>query len=455
MLTEDQFVQIHPSLDPRQQALAPIIDAYKRRHRRVVDARFEDATQRMEVHNQWSALQQALSDSQECAKPLSAWASGDKSKLAGKKPKAQLRRLHFTLEILATKIQKVDELLEPLTTYDRQIKKTEQALDNASRALIRAVQGDNAVGGNLDDGDSASDASLANTSSFNSKASVILSPPMAPELVEFYKAVNNYKFVREHLWDLNYERQEQWDRRLLLADQDQPLEQTDEEFTAMWEALYVVQGQDREDAKKALWKARKSCMDAGITTPPLEDMEISEFEQDYQPRSPTQVTLTRASPENQSTKVTDDAFLTTDKLSVQVELLRQPLTAGEPSPLREMEVVGDLDDLSPSSLTPVLSDRVTEKVSQWIDGINLDSVNRSLERIALPSHDWNLGAATISNNDHRSKIRASRSLHSPTTSHHVTPRRTKALSLPEVPTFDMEERFKLLNASVRARLEPP
>lgn len=378
MLPDDKAEPAQMPGDSRLRPLAHIFDAYKRRYHHATDTRVEDSTQRMEAHYYWNGFRQDLRDLQESAGYLSAWPAGNKSGPFTKRPKYQFRKLHnkmqSDLETLASKHEAVDELMRALRAHDRRVERADQALDNASQALFSALQQKDVALGGLYDNDKLSDVSLASTSAFGSEASVTVGTPMPPQLVEFYNAVSNYKIMRERLVDLEIERQEQWERRLLLADQDQTLDGPDEQFKANWQKDFVAPEQDFENVRMMLRQAHKLCMEAGIATPNLESLQVSKAEGDQDQHSSSQVNSAQTLLNQQSTDRADLSSMILDKSLSQHDLSRENLlTEQETSPL-DFGAVQAPGSSSPSS-PPNVNGWMTERVKQWVDRIELGAVD--------------------------------------------------------------------------------
>lgn len=373
--------------------------------------------------------------------------------------KAQLRKLHTKiqadLDILNTKIETVEQLMEELRVGDRRTERAEQSLDNSSRALISAIQRSDVVQNDIHGDDDLSDVSLAPTSEFGSEALVPPSPPMAPQLLQFYSAVSNYKIMRERLFDLDVERQEQWDRRLLLADQDQVLDQNDDEFTAMWQETFLGPESDFQDARTALQQARKSCLNANIAIPALQDLQIPESEGDEQAHNVMQEETSTNVPGPQSIIVADTLEATLPKPSAEHELQTQPFDTVATSMPPELEQTEEMDDSSPSSPLAV-SDRVAERVSEWIDHtIDLNAVNESLDnRGSLQQHDGLSIVPSVGGN-YSCMTEAPRSTQSPIVPYNGISRRTRALSLPLTFASQPKNIFDRADRGVQATWKPP
>lgn len=454
-----QDFQVRSPGDQRQKVLTPLIDAYKRRYRRAVDARFEGSAQRMEAHYYWDGFRQDLRNLQESAEHLSAWPSAQKSGATVKKPKAQLRKLHTKirtdLDTLNTKMETVEQLMEALRVRDRRTERAERALDNSSRALISAIQRSDVVQNDIHGDEDLSDISLAPSSNFGSEALVPTSPPMAPQLLQFYNAVSNYKIMRERLFDLDVERQEQWERRLLLADQDQILEQTDDQFTAMWQETFLGPESDFRDARTTLQQARELCLDANIAIPALQDLQIPDAEGDEQPHSVSQEEPSTNLSSHQSIRAADIPNVTLNRPSSQHELPPQSSdTVADPLPL-EFAQMEELDDSSPSSPLAV-NGRLAERVFEWIDHtIDLNAVNQSLgDHNPLPQHESSNVIASVGGN-YSCMTQPPRSTHSPIVPYNGVSRRTRASSLPLTFRPQPGNIFDRTDGGVQATWKPP
>lgn len=98
---------------------------------------------------------------------------------------------------------------------------------------------------------------------------------MSKELEDFWASVSEMRIMRERLWDFQAEREEQLERRALLADQGQEVEQSDGEFDRCWDAQILLGETDLRKAEAAADNAREQCNIANITIPTWAELELS------------------------------------------------------------------------------------------------------------------------------------------------------------------------------------
>lgn len=436
MSPQDQPLQMSASKHLHERTLSHYVTVYKRRHAHAAEMRFEDAARRTEMHYYWQGFQQEWKNLQESAGCLLAKSTSVKSEAASKKSKARSKKLHARmqadLESLGAKMQAVDKLMVELGTRNRQIQNAEQALDNVTRALITAVHKGNLANEGLHyDEDDLSETSLAPTSEFGSEASTAADPGMAPQLVNFYSAVSNYRIMRERLLDLGLELQEQWERRLLLQEQDQPSDQTDEEFTAAWREMFVGPEEDFHRAKTMLQESRKSCIEVGVDVPPLEDLQISNAEGDDQQHSLVGVESPSAAMDSDMNATADHPLATSAMTTSQQTPFGEEILVDQESATPSISGLDQqLDDSSPA--TPLaVNDKAVERITQWVDNVDLEVVDHTSSLRGGPS-----SAITASTGDRPSRSHFREFSHptSPPTS--TSRRRQRATSLPHAPTFE-------------------
>lgn len=170
---------------------------------------------------------------------------------------------------LSAQLESVDSALAETREADRKVAKAEKADRNAVRALFTALGGNNL----LDNDEAWSDVTLISELDEESAASTHASAQIPPQLETYFEAVSTLKIMRERLLDLHEEFQEQSERRDLLTDQGQPLEQSDAEFASMQSSMLQSAEKDFSEAAVAVADARKLCAAEGVEIPSSSDSE--------------------------------------------------------------------------------------------------------------------------------------------------------------------------------------
>jgi hypothetical protein len=274
--------------DHYPQALPTIFDAYKRRHQKVMEVRSSYRSQKMEAQYRCANIQDSLHhlrDSFEKAtreKKVSQPADVA-GKLVPSTKKRQLRlQANVDMDMLHQRVQDLTALMEDLKNYDSRVENAERAFDNASRAIYTALEANSLVS---DDG-GWTEASLKPSSMYRSERSTSSASSVLPELAMYCDTVGDLKIMRERLHDLLMERQEQWERHVILADQEGFHGPNNEDFNKEWRQSLEIAEKDLHRAKNVVVETRQSCLDAQIPIPTWAAISISSNATDEEPRVP-------------------------------------------------------------------------------------------------------------------------------------------------------------------------
>lgn len=241
----------------------------------------------MELQYQWGNCEHSFNYLQASSRPAKQNVSADKvvptikSTTRSKKRRAQIQS---DIEVLGSRMQRVTELMDDIKGHDRHVGKATDAFDNAARAMFTALRGNQAA----KDDDVWGDVSLQPSSAFNSVLSAAPTSHVTTQLDRFYDAVANLKIMRERFSDFSMEQQEQWERRVLMADQEQVLEQGDEDFSREWQQKLDVAEEDLRNARNTVRDARQACVDEGIAIPAWAEVSLSDIVPEQLPWSSSQ-----------------------------------------------------------------------------------------------------------------------------------------------------------------------
>lgn len=164
--------------------------------------------------------------------------------------------------MLISQLRDVEVLMDELEENSLQIQRAERHFEDVVRAMYAAIDGKDLQG----DADDWSDVSVGTSSSVLSSPSRESAPPQDPNLEQYFDAVGTLHVVHERWADLHIEKQEQEERRLLMTDQGQMLEQSDEQFERSWQKHF-------ENAEQALHRAWE-VVEAAVDLCSKKDIEI-------------------------------------------------------------------------------------------------------------------------------------------------------------------------------------
>jgi hypothetical protein len=271
--------------------LPSILDAYKRRHQKMVEVWSEYHSQKTEVQHRCDNIQDSLHHLRDSfAKATRQGKISQPGSVAVKpvpRTKNRQSRLQANadMDMLHQRVQELTALMEDLKSYDRRVENAEKAFDNASRAIYTALGANSLVS---DDG-GWTEVSLKPSSMYRSERSISSAVSVLPELAMYYDAVGDLRIMRERLHELLMERQEQWERHVLLVDQEGFSGPNDDDFNKEWRQSIETAEKDLHRAKNVVIETRQSCLDAEISIPPWAAISISSNATDEEPRVPHSV----------------------------------------------------------------------------------------------------------------------------------------------------------------------
>lgn len=261
----------------QQHQLGQAFDTYERRYGRLERVNFDNSSRRMELRHRLDNLQRHLDRLQESVgllveKPTTTTTTTTDSNTSPKKPRGRRKKLHSDVDLdfqaLRDQIHYLDVLTEDLRNSDRKQEDAEKSFDNAVHAISTTLRRSKLIPKN----EEAADVSLAPTLASASEHPSDVASPIAAELEAYYAAVSTLRNMGERIGELQAEQQEQWERRGVMEDQDQVLEQSEEEFLHMWNDVLQNAYNDFATAQTAVKETREVCHTMEITIPPWADV---------------------------------------------------------------------------------------------------------------------------------------------------------------------------------------
>lgn len=324
-----------------------------RRHRRFSDAMHRTSSQRMEMYHHIVNLQYSMSRLQDSVSSLVNKDGAVKPKASHDRPRTRLKKLrssvHLDAEELGTRIENLLALTTEVQSTERALGEAERSFDNARQVMSSALRRQNI----LDFDDSQPDVALIPTLSQSYSSCSVVASATATELKTYYTAVGRLKNMRERLSDLQIEKEEQWDRRMLLEDQGQFLEQTEEEFNLAWGGTLESAIAAFQEAHSTVKEARKVCVEAGVTIPSWAEVDSVGDELDTEQQGA--LLQVHSHPEGAPSSVLPSA----DRIEQRCATTALPLPH---------------DQETPASTSPVHHAFNDERVARWIQEIELQSV---------------------------------------------------------------------------------
>lgn len=225
----------------------------------------------MAVYNRLSNLELNLNRLQKTIDMFMEKANRNTSDTLLKKPRSRLKKIQTTMQLdndaVVGQIQAMIAQMATLMEHDRRLEHAENAFDNVTQAISTVFR-------NLLDSTentfSGPEVALAPSPVFQSVRSDASAAPLSPELEQFYKALSDMRIMQERFAYLEAERNEQWERRILLEDQGQLPDRTHDEFLEDWENRLNEAELNFENAKKAMEETRRACEAANIAIPDLD-----------------------------------------------------------------------------------------------------------------------------------------------------------------------------------------
>jgi len=252
----------------QQYPLNPVFEAYERRYRHLADVAFDNSSRRMELRHRLDNFRQHFYRLQSSIELLvQPTTSTIDSNASAKKPRARRKKLQSAVKLDLDALQKqllaLDELAEEFTDNDRKQEGAERSFDNAVQTITTKLRRNKLIPENK----SASEVSLAPTIASVSEHPSNISPPIPDQLEAYYAAFSTLRNMAERIGDLQSEQQEQWERRGVMEDQGQVLDQSDDDFTRAWNETLEIAYKDFTAAQAAVERTRQDCDAMNISIP--------------------------------------------------------------------------------------------------------------------------------------------------------------------------------------------
>ena len=255
---------------PQQYPLGQLFEAYERRYRHLGTVEFDNSSRRMELYHRLYNLRQHLDRLQGSVELL---LEPSTSTASPKKPRARRKKLQsdVKLDLRATfdQVQALDELTKELRENDRKQEDAETSFDNAVQSISTKLRQSKLI----PEDEKALEVSLAPTITSISEHQGESSPPLAAELAAYYDAVGMLRIMAERIGELQAEQQEQWERRGVMEDQGQILDQSDDEFSRKWNDTLDTAYKDFTTAQADVEKTRQQCEAMNISIPTWADVD--------------------------------------------------------------------------------------------------------------------------------------------------------------------------------------
>jgi hypothetical protein len=309
----------------------------------------------MELRHRLETLQQHLDRFETSCESLVEKPTTDTAdtNASPRKPRGRRKKLlsAVSLEFQALKdqIQALNMLADEIRSSDRKQENAGKSFDNAVRFMSSTLRRSKLVPEN----EQAPYVSLAPTIASTSEHSSDVSPPIPAELEAYYAAISTLRNMGERIGELQAEQQEQWERRGVMEDQGQVLEQTEDEFLRMWHDLLSIAYNDFTAAQTAVDKARQVCDATNIAIPSWAEVNSVGERAD------------------QSSDDVRDQDMISDPNSIPVD---PELGSLKGYPLRFNESVLQ-DQGTPLATPPPLDNPMAkERIARWVDDVDPDIV---------------------------------------------------------------------------------
>jgi hypothetical protein len=252
----------------QQYPLGQAFVAYERRYRHLGDIEFDNSSRRMELRHRLDNFRQHFDRLQTSVEHLlEPLPSTTDSTTSPKKPRARRKKLQsavkLDLQALEWQLHALDELAEEFRGNDKKQEDAERSFDNAVQNISTKLRRSKLI----PESETAPEVSLAPTIVSVSEHPSDASPPIAAELEAYYEAVSTLRNMGERIGELQGEQQEQWERRGVMEDQGQVLDESEEQFLRAWKDILDVAYKDFTIAQAAVEKARLDCDAMNISIP--------------------------------------------------------------------------------------------------------------------------------------------------------------------------------------------
>jgi hypothetical protein len=201
----------------------------------------------MEVHHDMDNSQLHLDHVQESVDAFIA--------ICAKSPRTCRKKLRSSVRLgldpIGAQLDASNTLSDELRRLDERKEPVQLSFNDATVRLLDALQMAPCIKGDSVDGQS-----------FRTPQS-----PISSQLAAYYAAVSTTQIMGERIGELGSGQHERYERRSLMGDQGQMLDQSDDEFLRQSEGTLLSADQDYEPAQRNLGSARSSCEYAGIVMP--------------------------------------------------------------------------------------------------------------------------------------------------------------------------------------------
>jgi hypothetical protein len=339
---------------PQHQSLEDVLYALDRRYRAFSEIAYNTSSQRMDMCHRLDNLQYSLARLETSIGDLMKKVIVVKPNTARKRRQFRLKELessvHLDTKELRERIIFLNTLTAEIRITERAMEKAGDSFRNAHQAALTAFRRRKLI--NVDA--IGSDVTLVPTPLQSPLMSSAGAVDTVDELQGYYAAVGTLRNMRERVWDLQAEQQDQWERRGLLEDQGHVFEQNDEEFALAWDKPLGVANKDFEEARTAVEDARRACIQANVTIPSW--AEVDSVGDDLQPGEGDSSIQEAVSPPNSVPPAHHlDNFTEQDAETAKERSLH--------------------DRGSPFSTPPAYNSSIRDKVDQWMTGIEPQSAD--------------------------------------------------------------------------------
>jgi hypothetical protein len=252
----------------QQDPLDRAFEAYERRYRHLGEIEFDNSAWRMELRHRLDNLQQHLNRFQTSFESYMDPPSNPAgSNTSTKKPRARRKKMRtdakLDFEALKDQMYALNTLTEQLRDNDRKQDAAEGSFNNAVEAIVTTLR----RRGLISTKEKTAEVFLAPTIASTSEHSSDVVIPIAAELEAYYDAVSTLRNMAERIGELQVEQQEQLERRGVMEDQGQVLEQNEEDFLNMWRNLFDVACDNFKAAQTAVREKRQECNAMNVEIP--------------------------------------------------------------------------------------------------------------------------------------------------------------------------------------------
>lgn len=177
-----------------------------------------------------------------------------------KRPRSRRKKLQSCVrldhEALRAQVDAMDKLTDELRSNDKRQEQAESSFDNAvAQIAIKLRKSKMPL------------RPCVQRDLIEDQSDRAPQPLISPELETYYEAASTLRLMQERIGDLQTEQQEQWGRRVLMEDQGQVLDQSEDNFLRYWNDTLSIAHRDFEQARENAKSARTLCEISGIMVP--------------------------------------------------------------------------------------------------------------------------------------------------------------------------------------------